>query len=239
MKNNKMVLRRLGEICVLAVLLGAVATTVWVLAPAPIRGSERSAATYQDVTAELRGQTISIGGSQVFGSSDASLAVVTFTDFECSFCGAFARDTWPSVAERYVKTNRVVLVFKHMPLNSIHVFAETAASAAECAGRQGRFWEFHDSLFAETGGLDRASLGRVATRVGTDEGTFDACMAQGTSLQVHQDLADAKRLGIRGTPTFLIGHRDSEARVRVAAAFSGSVPADEFGRILERLAGQR
>ena len=89
-----------------------------------------------------------LGGAAVLGSATAPAAILEFSEFQCPFCGKFARETLPEFHETYVKSGQVALMFRHMPLGS-HQFAAGAAEAAECAGRAGKFWELHDVMFRD------------------------------------------------------------------------------------------
>jgi hypothetical protein len=80
------------------------------------------------------------------GYDDADVTVITFSDFECPMCAAFATQTYPTFAARYPGTT--ALVYRHWPLAQ-HRFAFPAARASECAAEQGRFKQFHDALYAQ------------------------------------------------------------------------------------------
>lgn len=96
---------------------------------------------------------ISVGNSSVRGKSDAPVMIVEFSDFQCPFCSR-VHPTVKQVIKEY--GDKVALVYKHFPLNSIHPRAQKAAEAAECAKDQGKFWEFHDQLIENQ--TDWASL---------------------------------------------------------------------------------
>ena len=96
----------------------------------------------QDVT----GLTINAG--QVRHSKGAgAIALVEFTDYECPFCAQHTRDTAPSIDRTLVDTGRMRHVLFNFPLERLHPAARKASEAAECASRQGRFWEMHERLF--------------------------------------------------------------------------------------------
>lgn len=77
---------------------------------------------------------------------DGSVALVEFSDFECPFCAEFTRTTAPLIETQLLESGQIRHVFFNFPLN-IHPRAQKASEAAECAGKQGRFWEMHASLF--------------------------------------------------------------------------------------------
>lgn len=98
----------------------------------------------------------------------------------------------------------VKIVFKNMPLG-FHKFAEPAARAALAAGEQGKFWEFHDELFASAPKLDPGTITAIATKLGLDIAKFNKDMASAEIQQkLIQDLQDAKDAGVTGTPTLFV-----------------------------------
>lgn len=161
----------------------------------------------------------------VLGDADADITIVEFSDFQCPFC---ARAFTGSLAEfkesSYFKDGEVNLVYKHLPLTSIHPFAQKAAEASECANRQGKFWEYHDTLFTNQQSLDIASLKNYAGQVGLDTGTFNSCLDNDeAAAKVRKDLGEATAAGGRGTPYFVLINGDGDTQT-----VSGAVPWANF-----------
>jgi protein-disulfide isomerase len=120
----------------------------------------------------------------------------------------------------------------HMPIERLHPFAPKAAEAAECARDQGKFWEMHDQLFA-TDSLTTDALKGHAQTVGVDVAVFDTCLSSGaTSDRVKRDLLEAQRLGLNGTPAFLIGVIGDNGRVTVTKRITGSQPFAAFDQAI-------
>ena len=168
----------------------------------------------------------------VLGDKNAQITIVEFSDFQCPFC---ARAYSGAVAEirnsAYFKNGDVNLVFKHFPLNSIHPQAQKAAEASECANRQGKFWEYHDTLFENQQALDIASLKSYASQLGLDTGKFNKCLDGGeASAKVAKDLAASTAAGGRGTPYFVLVNEDGETQ-----AISGAVPYANFEAAIKAL----
>lgn len=127
----------------------------------------------------------------------------------------------PEIVKRYVETGKIRLVWHDFAW--IGAESRQAAQAARCAGRQGKFWEFHDYLFANQRGENRGqfsdeNLRRYASELGLDAAAFGACLARGEDLPaIQQDLASARTEGITATPSFkvngqrLVGARSVEA----------------------------
>jgi protein-disulfide isomerase len=96
-------------------------------------------------------------------------------------------------------------VYRDFPLTSIHQYAQKAAEASECADDQGKFWEYHDLVFANQGALDVDSMKGYAEQLGLDTATFNDCLDNGEqSSEVEKDSQDAQASGASGTPAFFI-----------------------------------
>jgi len=136
------------------------------------------------------------------GPDHAPVTVVEYGDFECPNCKQAA----PAVKlllERFA--NRVRFVYRHFPLEQPHPHALAAAEAAECAAGQGRFWEMHDLLFANSQHLARRNLQSYADRLGLDLARFNAELDDQVYLQrIREHMQGARASGVRGTPGFFV-----------------------------------
>ena len=139
------------------------------------------------------------------GPADAPVQLVVYSDFQCSFCRQLA-----PVLRRLQSEfpQDVAVVFRNFPLD-VHPRAFPAAVAAQCAGEQGAFWEYHDKLFAEGGDLEEARLIALAASLGLDQTRFTACLRSAPPRQqVEADLREATGLNLPGAPmVFLNGRR--------------------------------
>jgi protein-disulfide isomerase len=144
------------------------------------------------------------------GPKDAPVQLIEFGDFECPYCQKVHVEL---IRLREQFGDKVAIIYKDFPL-PMHGSAEKAAEAARCAGAQGKFWEFHDSLF-ETHKLQVADLKEEARTLKLDGARFDQCLDSGEqTAAVKKDLEQAKRLGLTGTPSFFAnGHFMSGAIV--------------------------
>ena len=148
--------------------------------------------------------TIPVGDDPAWGSPAAPVTIVEFADFECPAC----KDSLPVLRQlRDLYKDQVRLVYRDFPLSS-HPQARPAAEAAHCAHEQGKFWAYHDALFAQAPDLKPSDYVTLADRLGLNQAEFTACLA-GTrpKAAVAKDLADAQSLGLSGTPTFFINGR--------------------------------
>jgi protein-disulfide isomerase len=137
------------------------------------------------------------------GPQNAPVQLVEFADYECPYCQKVHVEL---ALLRAQFGDKVAVIFKDLPL-PMHSSAEKAAEAARCAGAQGKFWEFHDSLF-ETKKLQVADLKQEARNLNLDGARFDKCLDSGEQAAlVQKDLIQGKHLGLTGTPSFFAnGH---------------------------------
>ena len=182
----------------------------------------------------ISGRTVSVADRPMVGSKAAPMVMVILSDFECPFCGQFARLTWPLIEDEYVSKGLLTVVFKHLPL-SIHDSAVPAAIAAACAGRQSAFWGMHDRIFADQSRLDETALETYARTLDLDLDAWQRCRQTGDNGSVGADEAEARDLGIGGTPTFLLGSRLGDSSVKVTEVLSGALPIERFRESLDRL----
>jgi protein-disulfide isomerase len=171
------------------------------------------------------------------GSSDARLAVVEFSEFQCPFCRQFHEQTFAKLKSRYIDTGKVLYVFRDLPLGSIHPEAKPAAIAANCAGRQGAFWGMHHELFLNQNRLGSALYTEVARKLELDEASFRSCLVDAEiAAEIDRDVIDAARAGIQGTPNFLVG-RVENGGLRDIERIGGAQPIEAFFRVLDRRVG--
>ena len=176
------------------------------------------------------GQTMA--GDHYRGNPDASVVVVEFSDYQCPYCRRHVEDTQPVLDEQFVDTDQVMWVFKHFPLQ-IHPQAPMAGAASECAADQGKFWEMHDLLFAETQAWSVSdpteALTTLAGDLELDVDAFAACLADEASLQlVNADMADGQPF-VRGTPTFIVLYNGQ------GSIIPGALPAESFSETLQQV----
>lgn len=217
--SNDPVLTRWKIIGFVTAALVGVVTYQWVLIQTDRQTQTTSAPpTFDEVLTAFKEepvQDIPVGDEDPwFGDKNAPARIVMFSDFQCPACKGFAhglqhlREDHPEVS----------LVFKHFPLSSqcnseinsdMHPLSCGGAYAAEAARRQGKFWEYHDAVFASSEQLDDVVLRKIATEVGLDMIQFEADVAaEEIKDKVTTDVALGNEMKIRGTPTiFLNGKR--------------------------------
>ncbi len=159
--------------------------------------------------------------ARVKGDPKAPVTIVEFSDFQCPYC----KKTQPTLNDLLTKYNgRVKLAYRDFPLREIHPRAQAAAEGARCAGEQGKFWEFHDALFADQSKLDEADLAAQARAVGLDEKSFQSCLASGRfKSNVEADMQEGNKVGVAGTPAFFVN----------GVFLNGAQPQAEFEKIID------
>ena len=146
---------------------------------------------------------VEVGDAPRLGPASAPVQIIEFADYECPYCQK-VNDDLARLREQF--GGQVSVVYKDFPL-PMHPLAVRAAEAARCAGSQGKFWEFHDSLF-QTKRLQVSDLKQQAQTLKLDSARFDRCLDGGEqSAPVRKDSQEGLRLGLQGTPSFFInGH---------------------------------
>jgi predicted DsbA family dithiol-disulfide isomerase len=159
-------------------------------------------------------------GTPERGAADGPIVLIEYTDFQCPFCTR-VQPTLDELLKRY--DGQIRHVFKNLPL-PMHKEAQLAGAASLCAQDQGKFWEYHDWLFANQRTLSRDSMVAQAGEFGMDTEVFTACIDDGKYLgTVRTDMAEANSFGITGTPGFLINGR----------VLTGAQPIEKFEAIID------
>jgi Na+/H+ antiporter NhaA len=138
------------------------------------------------------------------GPTDAPVTIVEYGDFECPFCG----QAEPVIRELLAGSGDLQYVWRHLPLNDVHLTAQLAAEASEAAADQGAFWEMYDVLLSHQDELQPKDLVRYAGQLGLDVDRFaDALAQRAGAARVAEDVDSADLSGVSGTPTFFVNGR--------------------------------
>ena len=144
-------------------------------------------------------------GGPVLGRPDAPITLVEFTDLQCPYCSRFTTTSFEQLKAVYIDTGRMRFVSRDFPLE-FHPQALPAAKAARCAGEQGRFWEMRLTLVRNASRLAPAFITTTAEGLKLDMKAFAACTASTRfDADIRRDTATALRIGIEGTPSFVLG----------------------------------
>jgi protein-disulfide isomerase len=165
--------------------------------------------------------SLGAGGHPTLGPKNAPVTVIEFADFQCPYCKR-SEDAVQEIHKKY--GDQIQLVFMDFPLG-FHPHAMPAANAARCANAQGKFWQYHDALFADQSKLEATDLKATAKTLGLDTAKFDACFDKNQySDAIQKDLEEGHKLNVNGTPTFFI---DGQEVV-------GAQPTESFTSIIDK-----
>ncbi|MCO1577767.1 DsbA family protein [Crossiella sp. SN42] len=165
------------------------------------------------------------------GRVDAPVVLVEYADYRCPYCAKFSTDTRPELIRRFVEQGILRIEWRDLPLFGEQ--SEAAALAARAAGRQGKFWPFHELAFAEAprsghGEFGPDRLRDLARRSGVaDLAKFERDMTDpALREEVRVDAAEGQEMGLTSTPAFLINGR----------AVVGAQPLETFTKLIEQAA---
>lgn len=162
----------------------------------------------------------------MLGDPSAPVTIVEFADYQCPFCGKFFKTVMPQITEKYIKTGKVKFVYRDFAF--LGEESEWAASAAECAKEQGKFWEYHDYLYTHQNGenqgaFHKKNLKQFARVLELDGSKFDSCLDTDKYIEeVRKDSEAGRSLGVSGTPTTFVNGR----------AVVGAVPFAQFDTLV-------
>jgi protein-disulfide isomerase len=159
-----------------------------------------------------------------------NVALIEFSDFQCPYCAKHARETYPVIRRELIEQDTVTYISFAFPLDQIHREARRASEAAECAGRQGRFWEMHEWLFMNAHALATTDLSQRAGAIGLDTKRFEACMANEATAAVEADIEEGSRLNVNSTPTFFVGRVRPDGSIELLKRIQGAVPFETFAQ---------
>ena len=156
------------------------------------------------------------------GPADAPITLVEFSDYECPFCRRWHAEVYKPLLAAY--PGKIRLVYRNLPLTSIHPDALAAAEAAMCAGEQDVYWKYHDKLFSSEA-LGNSTFIQYAQELGLNMAVFEACISDHKYQKAIQTDSDfAINLGINSTPTFFVN----------GLALVGAQPLDVFKQVIDK-----
>ena len=164
------------------------------------------------------------------GDTDAPVVMVSYSEFQCPFCGKFARDTEPTLVKEYVDKGILRIEWRDFPY--LGEESLTAAKAARAAGAQGKFWEFHDAMYESqlppnSGRLTKDYVAAIAKKIGLDVQRFNKDLSSPELAgAVQRDFQEGQSIGVTGTPAFLVNGQP----------IIGAQPTAEFQKVIEQAA---
>jgi protein-disulfide isomerase len=178
-------------------------------------------------TNQVRRVDVSTDDDPSIGPADAPVTIIEFSDYQCPYCQVWYKQVYQQLLASY--PDKIRFVYRDLPL-PMHPEAIPAAEAANCAGEQGAYWKYHDALFNQQYGLSRTAYEQYAADLGLDANAFVACLdSHRYQSEIQADASDASRIGITGTPSFVVNGR----------ILVGALPFSDFKAVIdEELAAQ-
>lgn len=170
--------------------------------------------------------------AMTLGKQDAAIAILEFSDYQCPYCVKHYQKVLPKLRERYIDKGIVQYVMKDFPLE-FHAHARKASLSARCAGEQGHYWAMHNALFDAQGQATDQLIAAVIKQTKLDVSVFKQCLdnpAQAAAIE--KDLALGARLGVNGTPAFLVGTVKDKQLIHYQR-FDGVQSLETFADIIE------
>ncbi|WP_234410822.1 DsbA family protein [Nocardioides terrigena] len=164
------------------------------------------------------------------GDVDAPVVMIAYSEFQCPFCGKFARDTEPALVEKYVEDGTLRIEWRDFPY--LGPESSLAAQGGRAAAAQDRFWEFEEAMYADqlppnSGRLDEGHLVSVAEKIGLDVDRFREDLASpDVERAVEEDFAEGQAIGVTGTPAFVVN----------GVPVIGAQPTEVFEQTIEKAA---
>jgi len=178
-------------------------------------------------------------GSPYYGNLSASLVVVDFSDFQCHLCKRYVDNTEQQINSSYIQPDKAVYVFKHLPNRGFD--SKNASLAAQCTNDQGKFWEFHEILYANQGPIDSGwvnteNLKKFVLQLPNINITeFNSCFdTKKYESFIDKDIALANSLGFTETPSFIIMSSDGS----IIEKIQGPKPFPIFKTVIDTLEKQ-
>lgn len=180
------------------------------------------------INPDVKRYDVPTDGDPSQGPENAPVTIIEFSDYQCPYCARWYQDVYTRLMKDY--QGKVRFVYRDFPLYSIHPEAEPAAEAANCAGEQGAYWQFHDALFGQKNGLGGPAYTQYARELGLNIDQFNKCVSEHRYKgEVDADFKFASNLGVSSTPTFFVN----------GLAIVGAQPFEVFQQIIDKeLAGE-
>ena len=165
---------------------------------------------------------VTAGSNPIKGNVNAPVLMVEFSDFQCPYSKKFYQQAFPQIVKEYISTGKVKFAYRDLPLG-FHAQAKSAAIAARCAGKQGKYWQMFDKIISASS-LDQEALKKYAQELSLNMKVYEDCLAKdGFKEELEADIKDAAKYGVSGTPGLFINGR----------FISGAYPFETFKKIIE------
>jgi protein-disulfide isomerase len=175
------------------------------------------------IPADAKRYDVPTDGDPSIGPENAPITLIEFSDYQCPYCVRWYDEVYSRLLNDY--KDQIRFVYRDFPLNSIHPEAQSAAEAANCAGEQNFYWQYHDALFGAKNGLGSAAYTQYASDLGLNMDQFKKCVSERRyKVEVDADLQAASGLGVSSTPTFFLN----------GLAIVGAQPYEVFKQVIDK-----
>jgi protein-disulfide isomerase len=176
----------------------------------------------------LKRYDVPTAGNPSIGPENAPITLIEFSDYQCPYCESWYQEVYSRLLTDY--KGKIRFVYRDFPLSSIHPEAQPAAEAANCAGEQNAYWQYHDALFGRKNGLGAAAYTQYASDLGLNVEQFKTCVSEHRyKSEVEADFNFASSLGVSSTPTFFLN----------GMVIVGAQPYEVFKQVIDKeLAGE-
>jgi protein-disulfide isomerase len=208
-KEQRVLRQRQQRLVVILVVTGA---ALLIAAFLIIPSIQRASAPVGEII-QITPRALPEANATTLGDPNAPVLIEVWSDFQCPACRIFAEQVEPLIVENYVKSGKALYVYRQYPFiddKSVIKESDQAANASMCAADQGRFWDYHDLLFANWNGENAGAfadkrLVAFADALGLDMTKFNACFKANTfKAQINKDLQDGTNAGVTGTPSVFV-----------------------------------
>jgi protein-disulfide isomerase len=221
-KNFKMETKNQSLMMPGAIVVAGIIIAVAIFATSGDKTGSSNIEEYNNNNVVAVASAAEIDDDAILGNPDAPVTWIEFGDYECPFCGQLY-GTAKQIKEEYVATGKVRMVFRDFPL-SFHPTAVPSAEAAECAGDQGKYWDYHDVLFERQAQASTFDYVAIAKELSLDTVAFKSCVDNRThKAEVEKDFNDGAAAGVEGTPGVIIN----------GELVAGAYPYEHFKQIIE------
>jgi protein-disulfide isomerase len=223
--RSGVILDRISAVATIVAATAVLGTIVWERRPNALRQDGSHVQVVEGIeTTE---------GQFSLGAGTAKVEILEYSDFQCPYCGRYARETFPRLRAEFVDPGRVRYSFHHYPLEAVHKAALRAGMVAVCAGEQGVFWPMHDWLFRNQAALEHDGFWQATDVLTLDVSGLDTCLSSAGNGVIQRDQEEAAKFSITGTPSFLVGTVGQNGRVKVFRRISGAQPFEVFRSAIE------
>jgi protein-disulfide isomerase len=223
-------------------VLGIILTALFMKFALPYISSSKKVGDISDQSSPSQNVTTTIDSSPYLGNKDkVKVAIVEFSDFECPYCQQFLKDTFDQIIKNYVDTDKIIFVYRNLPLPLHEPAAEKEANATLCVkslADNNAYFKMVHFIYENSGlngkGMSDDDLIKFAKQAGADQSKFETCLNSDQNKDaIQKDTDAANEVGISGTPSFVVGKLGDDGKV-TGELLVGAQPYSEFETVINK-----